>query len=144
MANLVIAEQLEDRLACALQRLVLSCQFGIWHSHTVLSARARKIMSIYISGSLAFDRIMTFPGHFHDHILAENLRTINVSFMVDGMETLQHLKEEGLTDGPVAMIALTANAIVGARETYINAGFADYLSKPIRPLTLENCAKASA
>ena len=86
MANLVIAEQLEDRLACALQRLVLSCQFGIWHSHTVLSARARKIMSIYISGSLAFDRIMTFPGHFHDHILAENLRTINVSFMVDGME----------------------------------------------------------
>ena len=29
---------------------------------------------------------MTFPGHFHDHIYAENLRTINVSFMVDGME----------------------------------------------------------
>ena len=43
-------------------------------------------MSVYISGSLAFDRIMTFPGHFHDHILAENLRTINVSFMVDAME----------------------------------------------------------
>ncbi|MCR4667674.1 MAG: carbohydrate kinase family protein [Desulfovibrio sp.] len=43
-------------------------------------------MSIYVSGSLAFDRIMTFPGHFHDHIYAENLRTINVSFMVNGME----------------------------------------------------------
>ncbi len=43
-------------------------------------------MSVYISGSLAFDRIMTFPGHFHDHILAENLRAINVSFMVDAME----------------------------------------------------------
>ncbi|MBR4742222.1 MAG: carbohydrate kinase family protein [Desulfovibrio sp.] len=43
-------------------------------------------MSIYVSGSLAFDRIMTFPGNFHDHIIADKLRTINVSFMVDAME----------------------------------------------------------
>ena len=43
-------------------------------------------MSIYISGSLAYDRIMTFQGNFHDHILADKLRALNVSFMVDGME----------------------------------------------------------
>lgn len=43
-------------------------------------------MSIYISGSLAFDRIMTFPGNFHDHILADKLRVLNVSFLVDGMD----------------------------------------------------------
>ena len=43
-------------------------------------------MSIYVSGSLAFDRIMTFPGSFQDHILMDKLHMINVSFMVDGMD----------------------------------------------------------
>lgn len=43
-------------------------------------------MSIYVSGSLAFDRIMTFPGNFQDHILTDKLHMINVSFMVDRME----------------------------------------------------------
>lgn len=43
-------------------------------------------MAIYISGSLAFDRIMTFPGNFQDHILMDKLHMLNVSFMVDGMD----------------------------------------------------------
>jgi len=43
-------------------------------------------MSIYVSGSLAFDRIMTFPGNFQDHILTDKLHMLNVSFMVDGMD----------------------------------------------------------
>lgn len=43
-------------------------------------------MSIYVSGSLAFDRIMTFPGNFQDHILLDKLHMLNVSFMVDCME----------------------------------------------------------
>lgn len=43
-------------------------------------------MSIYVSGSLAFDRIMTFPGNFQDHILMDKLHMINVSFMVDCMD----------------------------------------------------------
>lgn len=43
-------------------------------------------MSIYISGSLAYDRIMTFPGDFKDHILLDKLHMINVSFMVTSME----------------------------------------------------------
>lgn len=43
-------------------------------------------MSIYISGSLAYDRIMTFPGKFKDHILPEKLHILNVSFMVERME----------------------------------------------------------
>ena len=36
------------------------------------------------------------------------------------------------------MIALTANAVVGARETYISAGFDDYLSKPVEVAALES------
>lgn len=43
-------------------------------------------MAIYISGSLAFDRIMTFQGYFRDHILMDKLHMINVSFMVNSMD----------------------------------------------------------
>ncbi len=57
---------------------------------------------------------------------------------MDGIETLQHLRE--LTVGNcmnVPVLALTANAVSGAREMYMNAGFSDYLSKPIHPDKLE-------
>ena len=40
-------------------------------------------MSIYISGSVAYDRIMTFPGLFEDHILPDKLHIVNISFLVD-------------------------------------------------------------
>ena len=42
-------------------------------------------MSIYVAGSLAFDRIMTFNGSFSDHILADKLHILNVSFLIDGL-----------------------------------------------------------
>ena len=38
-------------------------------------------MSIYISGSVAYDRIMTFPGLFEDHILPDKLHIVNISFL---------------------------------------------------------------
>lgn len=43
-------------------------------------------MRIYVSGSLAYDRIMTFPGKFADHILPEKIHILNVCFMVDNLE----------------------------------------------------------
>ena len=42
-------------------------------------------MLILISGSLAYDRIMNFPGRFEDHILPEKLHILNVSFEVGGL-----------------------------------------------------------
>ncbi|MCR5092872.1 MAG: response regulator [Lachnospiraceae bacterium] len=57
----------------------------------------------------------------------------------DGIETLRELKQE--TENPNAhtpVICLTANAISGARDEYIAAGFDDYLTKPIDPNHLEN------
>lgn len=42
-------------------------------------------MNIYVSGSLAYDRIMDFPGKFSDHILPEKIHVINVCFMVNGI-----------------------------------------------------------
>lgn len=43
-------------------------------------------MQIYISGSLAFDRIMTFPDKFSNHILPDKLHILNVCFLVDGLD----------------------------------------------------------
>lgn len=57
---------------------------------------------------------------------------------MDGIETLQRMKEIPFykQDKP-AVIALTANAIAGAKDEYIQAGFTDYLSKPIDSAKLE-------
>jgi len=42
-------------------------------------------MHIYISGSLAYDRIMDFPGHFADHILPQKIHVLNVCFNINGL-----------------------------------------------------------
>jgi adenosine kinase len=42
-------------------------------------------MEIFISGSLAYDRIMDFPGKFADHILPDKIHILNVCFMVNGL-----------------------------------------------------------
>ena len=42
-------------------------------------------MSIVITGSLAFDYLMSFPGYFKEHILAESIDVLSVSFLVDVM-----------------------------------------------------------
>ena len=43
-------------------------------------------MNIIVSGSLAYDRIMNFPGHFSEHILPEKIHVLNVCFQVDGVK----------------------------------------------------------
>ena len=60
---------------------------------------------------------------------------------MDGIETFKRIKEENLVDPDTAVIALTANAINGAREQYLEAGFNDYLSKPIEIEQLEEQIK---
>ncbi len=42
-------------------------------------------MRILVSGSLAYDRIMTFPGRFSDHILPDKIHILNVCFLVNGL-----------------------------------------------------------
>lgn len=57
---------------------------------------------------------------------------------MDGMETMNRMKkmpDNQCADTPVVM--LTANAIVGAREHYLTAGFDDFLAKPIVQEKLE-------
>lgn len=42
--------------------------------------------NIVVSGSLAYDRIMDFPGYFSEHILPEKIHVLNVCFQVNGVK----------------------------------------------------------
>lgn len=57
---------------------------------------------------------------------------------LDGIETLHRMRNMGdipCKDMPV--IILTANAVTGAREEYLEEGFTDFLAKPIDSTHLE-------
>ncbi len=57
---------------------------------------------------------------------------------MDGIETYHAIKEDGDNKNHrTPVIALTANAISGSRETYLSEGFTDYLSKPINSKRME-------
>ncbi|WP_052169834.1 ATP-binding protein [Pseudobutyrivibrio ruminis] len=64
---------------------------------------------------------------FMDHMMPD----------MDGVETLEILKKRQMIDESTAVIALTANAIAGAKDFYISKGFNDYLTKPIDAEALE-------
>lgn len=56
---------------------------------------------------------------------------------MDGVETLHEIRKAGLC-GDTPIIMLTANAIKGAKEEFLNEGFTDYLTKPIIPNKLDD------
>ncbi len=81
------------------------------------------------SGFLCIDKINS--GNKYDLILMDDMMP-----KMSGVETLKKLKEIDSFNIPV--IALTANAIAGMREKYLNEGFTDYLAKPIDKGELNN------
>ena len=42
-------------------------------------------MTALICGSVAYDTVMVFEGHFKDHILADRIHMLNVAFLVPGL-----------------------------------------------------------
>ena len=56
--------------------------------------------------------------------------------VMDGVETLNNIRNQHLCDD-VPIVMLTANAVVGAKEQFLSAGFDDYLTKPIAPEKLD-------
>lgn len=71
--------------------------------------------------------------HEYDVILLDHMMPV-----MDGIETLKSAKEmPDNKNANVAVIALTANAVSGAKEMYLAAGFTDYMSKPIVGKRLE-------
>jgi len=74
-------------------------------------------MNILVSGSLAYDRIMNFPGRFSDHILPEKIHILNVCFIVNGMA-----EKFGGTAGNIAFNL----ALLGERPTLLASAGKDF------------------
>jgi len=82
------------------------------------------------SGKEALSKIesMEFDFVFMDHMMPE----------MDGVETLHRIRQKpGQYFKNVPIIALTANAIGGAREMFLSEGFSDFVAKPIETSVLE-------
>ncbi|MBF0457088.1 MAG: carbohydrate kinase family protein [Nitrospirae bacterium] len=74
-------------------------------------------MNIIVSGSIAYDRIMDFPGNFSDHLLPDKLHMLNVCFMIN------ELKENfGGTAGNIAY----ALSLLGERPEIVSAAGHDF------------------
>ena len=74
-------------------------------------------MQVLISGSLAYDRIMDFPGKFSDHILADKIHILNVCFVVNGLA-----EKFGGTAGNIAY----SLALLGERPLILATAGSDF------------------
>lgn len=86
------------------------------------------------SGTEALEKIerADFDFVFMDHMMPE----------MDGVETLHKIrKKPGNYFQNIPIIALTANAVGGAREMFLQEGFQDFISKPIELPVLERILK---
>ena len=77
-------------------------------------------MSIVVTGSIAFDYLMSFPGRFTEHLLPEHVQRVSLSFLVDTMD-----KRRG---GCAPNIAYTLALLGGRPLLMATAGedFGDY------------------
>lgn len=61
---------------------------------------------------------------------------------MDGVQTFEKLHgDKSLPNFETPVIMLTANALAGMREQYMDVGFADYVSKPVRGAKLEEAIR---
>lgn len=74
-------------------------------------------MNIVLTGSIAYDYLMTFPGNFRDHILPDRLDRISLSFLVDSL-----IRRRG---GIAANIAYTL-ALLGERPKVMATAGEDF------------------
>jgi adenosine kinase len=74
-------------------------------------------MNILVSGSMAYDRIMDFPGKFSDHILPDKIHILNVSFMINGLT-----ENFGGTAGNIAYTL----SLLGETSTIISSAGSDF------------------
>ncbi|RMI41045.1 carbohydrate kinase family protein [Streptomyces triticirhizae] len=74
-------------------------------------------MRIAVSGSIANDHLMTFPGRFADQLVGDQLHTVSLSFLVDGLEVRR---------GGVAANICYGMGQLGARPILVGAAGQDF------------------
>ena len=78
------------------------------------------------------DALAELAGTEYDVILLDHMMPV-----MNGVEVFQNIKENGGVNQETPIIMLTANAMAGAMQEYLEMGFDDYLSKPIFPNKLK-------
>jgi CheY-like chemotaxis protein len=100
-------------------------------------------INIYVAEGLMMPyelSVETVNSGFHAIDLIRDGSTYDVIFMdhmmpeMDGIETTQKLRELGYTG---TIVALTANALLGNDEMFMQNGFDGFISKPIDTLQLD-------
>lgn len=73
-----------------------------------------------ITGSVAYDYLMNYPGRFRDHLIADQLENVTLSFLVDSMQRVR--------GGVAANIAYTNRMLGGSPVIFSTVGqdFGDY------------------
>ena len=87
-------------------------------------------VSIATSGAEALEKIdnMIYDVVFMDHMMPE----------MDGIETMQRIRQkQGNYFRNIPIVAVTANAVGGMREVFLNVGFQDFIAKPIEVSVME-------
>ncbi|HCB50748.1 MAG TPA: carbohydrate kinase family protein [Chloroflexi bacterium] len=74
-------------------------------------------MQVVITGSIAFDYLMSFPGKFADHLLADKLHKVSVSFLVDSLRRLP---------GGIAPNIAYTNALLGGHPKIMATAGQDF------------------
>lgn len=74
-------------------------------------------MRIAVSGSIATDHLMTFPGRFADQLVADQLHTVSLSFLVDSLDVRR---------GGVAPNICYGMGQLGAKPILVGAAGADF------------------
>ena len=88
-------------------------------------------VSLCKSGEMALDAVKAnkFDMVFMDHLMPG----------IDGVETTERIRQFGASDpyfSELPIVALTANAVFGARKFFLEHGFSDFMSKPIDVVNL--------
>ena len=89
---------------------------------------------IEYNGKFGYVEVNLLKNNKYDIILMDDMMP-----KMSGTETLKEIQKNELYDGPV--VALTANALTGMKEKYIELGFTDYLAKPIEKAELNRVLK---
>jgi adenosine kinase len=74
-------------------------------------------MRVFVTGSIAYDYIMVFPGRFRDHILPDKMHVLSVSFLVDSLK-----RQRGGTGANIAY----SLALLGERPVLVGTVGEDF------------------